>query len=88
MPKITAAIPHSWAIDSWPTNVWPNSPQRGSYIIRKHRDALLECGALSRVGRILVILGSQYDEFLKARTTGVAGFRPNTMSSKTQEVAA
>jgi hypothetical protein len=73
-------LPHSWAIDAWPPTVFPNSVTRARYLIRVHRDELLVAGALSRVGRSLIILGDGYAKWLQKKAGRVPDYRiaPNT----------
>jgi len=54
------SLPHSWALDEWPAAVYPGTPSKGKYTVQTHRDALIDCGALVRVGRDLVVIGPNY----------------------------
>ena len=67
-------LPHSWAIDAWPPTVFPNSVTRARYVIRVHRDELLICGALSRVGRSLIVLGDGYERWLQRKAARVPDY--------------
>lgn len=74
--------PHSWDLEHWPSAVWPHSEGRARYVLRAHRDELIEAGALSRVGRELIVLGSRYTRWLEKRAAHVPGYeiapnRPN-----------
>lgn len=75
-PKITAAqpAPHSWAIESWPPHVYPHSPGKGRYLVRCNRSALVAAGALTRVGRDLVLLGAPFSKWLESQSSRVDGF--------------
>ena len=75
MAKSKNPIPHSWPINAWPASVFPGSPQRGAYVCRANRQELMNCGAIARVGKTLVIIGSRYERFLELRTADVAGFQ-------------
>jgi hypothetical protein len=66
--------PHSWAIESWPSSVYPGSPGKGRYLIRSNRTALIAAGAISRVGRDLVILGAPFSRFLESQIGRVENF--------------
>jgi hypothetical protein len=57
-------LPHSWPLNDWPSGVYPNRASSGRYLVRTHRDALIACGALTRIGRELVVLGEGYARFL------------------------
>lgn len=67
-------LPHSWSIDAWPDGVFPNSVTKARYLIRMHRDELLTCGALSRVGRSLIVLGNGYGKWLQKKAGRVPDF--------------
>jgi hypothetical protein len=61
----------SWSISSWPPEVFPNDPLRARRIVRLNRDELLRAGAVSRVGRELVIFGDNYLRWLASRANKV-----------------
>jgi hypothetical protein len=73
VPKQTN-IPHSWSIDNWPPSVFPSTVSKGRYLIRVHRDELLIAGALSRVGRDLIVIGERYARWLEKKAARVPGF--------------
>jgi hypothetical protein len=66
--------PHSWDLESWPKHVYPGTTGRARYIVRAHRDELLAAGAISRVGREIVVLGSRYARWLEGQSTRVPGY--------------
>lgn len=68
------SLPHSWNINAWPADVYPGSPEKGRYMVRAQRDALVREGALVRVGRELVIIGDRYARFLQKGAGRVAEF--------------
>ncbi len=73
--KTTAdSAPHSWDLEHWPQNVYPHSESRARWLLRSHRDELLAAGALTRVGRELVVLGARYTRWLEGRAVEVPGF--------------
>lgn len=65
--KVHPILPHSWAIEKWPESVFPHTTDRGRYVVRMHRRELEAAGALTRVGRQLVILGAEYSRWLQSR---------------------
>ncbi len=67
-------VPHSWGIEDWPASVYPNKPSRARYIVRSHRDELVAAGALTRVGRDLVVMGAGYSAWLAKQAGRVARF--------------
>jgi hypothetical protein len=71
---IRASIPHSWTIQGWPRDVYPNCESRARYIFRMHKDSLLAAGAVCRVGRDLVFFGSNYQRWLEKKRGDVAGY--------------
>ncbi len=69
-----AQAPHSWDIEHWPAVVYPHTPNTGRYLIRSNRDSLLAAGALTRVGRDLVIMGAQFSKWLDSQAGRVSSF--------------
>lgn len=76
-----AKAPHSWDIEHWPESVYPHSEGRARYLLRAYRDELLAAGALTRVGRELVVLGARYARWLERRTAEVPGYPSNASKS-------
>jgi hypothetical protein len=74
MASKVSTVPHSWAITNWPETIYPHSASRGKYIVRAFRDQLVAAGALTRIGRDLVVLGSGYSAWLSKQSGKVAGF--------------
>ena len=70
------AIRHSWTLMGWPTDVYANDANRARYIVRVHRAELLAAGALSRIGRQIVVLGLPYTSWLARHASRVEGFSP------------
>jgi hypothetical protein len=66
--------PHSWALENWPLFVYPHSVSKGRYLCRSNRSALVAAGALTRVGRDLVVLGGPYTKWLESQTGRVDSF--------------
>lgn len=82
--------PHSWDIEHWPQSVYPHTSGRARYLVRAHRDALLTAGALSRVGREIIIIGSRYSRWLELGAANVPGYEiaANRSSATVQDAAA
>ena len=70
----TNTLPHSWPINSWPADIYPNDPRKARYLVRANKNDLLQHGALARVGRQLVVIGSRYDKWLQKRAAYVPGY--------------
>jgi hypothetical protein len=86
-PKVSP-LPHSWPVNQWPVEVAPGRVSAGRNLVRKHKAELLRCGALTRVGRELVILGQGYAEFLALQMKRVQDFQiPPNRKSRIEEVA-
>jgi hypothetical protein len=66
-------LPHSWGFEDWPDGVWPGKA-RARYVVRANRAELMRCGALSRPGRELVVLGAGYAYWLARASDRVEGF--------------
>jgi hypothetical protein len=82
MPKQISAerIPHSWSLEDWPGNVYPCRASKARYIVRIHRNELVAAGALTRIGRDLVVLGAGYSAWLakqSARASADFEIAPN-----------
>lgn len=69
-----SSISPSWALDSWPPEIYPGTLSKARYLVRAHRSELLECGALARVGRDLVIIGSRYERWLEKQIARVPDY--------------
>jgi hypothetical protein len=69
--------PHSWDFDNWPSTVWPNDPIRAKWVVRSNRRDLVAEGALSRVGKKIVILGRGYSRWLARRADRVGQYDSN-----------
>jgi hypothetical protein len=74
MTRTKTSLPHSWPVSDWPACVYPNDPRKGRYVTRSHREDLVAAGALARVGRELVVIGSRYEKWLQTRAADVPGF--------------
>lgn len=70
----SSLAPHSWDLEHWPTEVWPHKESRARYVIRSNRDELIAAGALTRVGREIVVLGGKYTRWLEKRAAHVPGY--------------
>lgn len=73
--KVAAELaPHSWGLRNWPSTVWPHTEKKARYVVRANRTELVSVGALSRVGRELVVLGGRYTRWLECRASEVPGY--------------
>ena len=72
--QITIAVPHSWTFACWPKDIYPNDGQRGRHVCRAHRNELIAEGALTRIGRELVVLGAGYSRWLAKQANKVLDF--------------
>ena len=74
MKSDVAQAPQSWDIENWPANVWPHTTSRARYTLRIFRAELVAAGALARVGREIIILGSRYVAWLASKAGAVTDF--------------
>lgn len=81
------AAPHSWDLENWPESVYPHRTSRARYMLRAHRDSLVAAGALSRVGREIIVLGAPYTKWLQARASDVSGYEVAANRSRVQPAA-
>lgn len=74
--KLSAAqpAPHSWPIGNWPPHVFPGDPNKARHLVRCNRTALLAAGALTRIGRVLVVIGAPYTRWLEEQAPRVDNF--------------
>src|SRR5579862_3298068 len=75
MAKSTAqSAPHSWSVARWPGHVWPGDSVKGRRFCRTFVNELTECGALTRMGRDLVVMGGPFTEFMLKQREAVKDF--------------
>ena len=67
-------VPHSWTFATWPKDIYPNEGSRGRHVCRAHRNELIGEGALTRVGKELVVLGAGYIRWLAKQAPRVLDF--------------
>jgi hypothetical protein len=81
-PKVVP-LPHSWRLCAWPPDVVPNSTSAAKHLIRTHREELRRFGALSRVGRDIIVIGEGYAAFLASKMSRVDNYliAPNRQSA-------
>lgn len=65
----------SWSLADWPADVYPNDSLRARRVLRVYRRELMSCGAVSRVGRELVVFADAYIKWVKSKASKVDGFR-------------
>ena len=82
-------VPHSWDLEHWPAHVYPHATNRARWLLRAYRQQLIAAGALSRVGREIVVLGRQYARWLEHRAAEkVADYVPNSRTTASRQTAA
>jgi hypothetical protein len=69
--------PHSWELETWPLCVWPHDQKRARWILRAYRQELVAAGALTRIGKTLVVVGTNYTRWQTRRAKHVAEFAGN-----------
>jgi hypothetical protein len=67
-------IPHDWTFANWPTDVFPYSGPKGRHVVKQNQLALLRAGALTRIGRCIVIFGAGYSRWLASNAHRVVEF--------------
>lgn len=65
----------SWSLNDWPPDIYPNDSLRARRVLRVHRKELMQCGAVSRIGRELVVFGEPYVRWVKSKAQNVADFK-------------
>jgi hypothetical protein len=73
-PVPAGAYPFSWTLKNWPPDVFPGDARRGRSVLRQYQSDLLKAGAVTRIGKHLVIFGAGYEKFLKSQAHRVTQF--------------
>jgi hypothetical protein len=71
------SLPQSWALSEWSERapgVYPGDSKKAKYLVRMHKRALLESGALVRIGRELVVVGAPYARWIAKQAVRVSGY--------------
>jgi hypothetical protein len=71
---IQIAIPHDWCFSNWPIDIYPYDGNRGRHVVTENQAALLKAGALSRIGRSIIIFGGPYVRWLQSNADRVVDF--------------
>jgi hypothetical protein len=79
---LSLTVPHSWSVAQWPASVFPGSAAKARYLIRAHKSELVTAGAIVRVGRELVTIGSKYIRWLETKASQVQDYQCTANSSK------
>ena len=72
---VAKLAPHSWDLEHWPADVYPHSESRARYLVRAYREELILAGALTRIGRELVVFGEGYCRWLARGAVQVPDFQ-------------
>ena len=70
----TTPLPHDWTFRNWPADVYPYEGTRGRHLVRQNQNDLVAAGALTRIGKQIVVLGAGYTKWLAAQTYRVTEF--------------
>jgi hypothetical protein len=70
----TVVVPHSWRLVDWPKDIYPGSYVRGRRICRAYRSELVSEGALTRIGRELVVMGAGWSRWMAKQAGKVLEF--------------
>jgi hypothetical protein len=71
---IAQAAPHSWPVSKWPAFVWPGDSTKGKRFCRTYVDELVAAGALTRMGRDLVVMGEPFTRYMLKNVAAVKDF--------------
>jgi hypothetical protein len=80
---VKPTLAHSWTLENWPSDVFPNDTERARYVVRMHKAELLAAGAIARVGRQLVFFGANYQRWMETKRADVPNFKiaPNRQAA-------
>jgi hypothetical protein len=74
MKAETIPIPHDWTFGTWPGHVYPYNGSKARHLVRVNQSALLAAGALTRIGREIVVLGAGYLKWMASNAPRVIEF--------------
>jgi hypothetical protein len=69
-----AQLPHDWTIKTWPRDVYPYDGIKARHLLRINQSKLLAAGALTRIGREIVVLGAGYAKWMASNAPRVTDF--------------
>ena len=64
MANKVATISPSWGFHDWPADVWPGNGTRAQRLYRQYSDSLVAAGAVTRIGREVVVFGVAYTRWM------------------------
>ncbi len=76
MAKVSPLL-QSWSLRTWQDqapHVWPGNGELGRTVIRHHKAELHAAGALTRIGRELIIIGAGYQKWLASNAARVTDY--------------
>jgi hypothetical protein len=71
-----AQLPHDWTIKNWPRDVYPYDGIKARHLLRINQAKLLAAGALTRIGREIVVLGAGYAKWMASNAPRVTEYVP------------
>ena len=83
----TIAVPHDWTVNNWPRDIYPYDGAKARHILRVHQTALIEAGALTRIGRQIVVQGAGYSRWMAQNAGNVVEFAETKMAPNREEHA-
>jgi hypothetical protein len=69
------SLPQSWLVKDWPANIAPGNPVAARAFIRRNRPALIRCGAVTRIGKEITVIGVGFAQFLTENMRNVEGWQ-------------
>lgn len=67
-------VPHDWTIKTWPPGVFPYDGKKAKRWIRTNQKALVKAGAITRIGRDIVIIAAGWFRWYAANAKRVADY--------------
>ena len=83
----TIAVPHDWTIRCWPRDVYPYDGTKARHMLRVHQAKLVAAGALTRIGREIVVLGAGYSRWLASNAGNVTEWAETNVAANRDEHA-
>jgi hypothetical protein len=72
--SVQVNVPHDWTYVNWPASVFPYEGTKARHVVRQNQAELLKYGALTRIGKHIVIFGAEYCRWLAAKAHRVTEF--------------
>jgi hypothetical protein len=77
----------SFGVKNWPHYIYPGSPTKGRRLVRLYKRELIDAGAVSRIGRELVVFVEPFNRWMQKRGRMVADYECPANRARDEQVA-